>query len=231
MFKSNSNISFSTFIKVYDNALTEEFCRKVCLKMDNDNRKKLGVFGRDQKVNPKHKTSLDLKISDLKDWAEEDDMFFMIINDFTKKYVEDIQTSTNCDFFYGHPNDYFSDTGYQVMVYKPGGQYDWHQDYTIDPYHGVRELTFIWYLNDDFDEGETEFFNGEKITPKTGRLLIFPANWMYVHRGCRVKNNNKYIATGWYHHQSLETKDMLDKVKVYASNGAWTEPSFDVYDK
>ena len=63
-----------------------------------------------------------------------------------------------------------------------------------------------------FDEGETEFFNGEKITPKTGRLLIFPANWMYVHRGCRVKNNNKYIATGWYHHQCAETKDMLDNM-------------------
>ena len=65
-------------------------------------------------------------------------------------------------------------------------------------------------MNEDFDEGETEFFNGEKIIPQTGRLLIFPANWIYIHRGCTVKTNNKYIATGWYCHQNPETKDMMD---------------------
>ena len=223
MFNPSPNISFNTFIKVYDNALTDEFCRKVCLKMDNDNRKKLGVFGKDKKSDPNYKNSLDLKISELEDWKEEDDVLFIIVNEFVKKYVDDIQTSTNGDFFYGQPNEYFSDTGYFVKVYKPGGHYDWHQDYVIDAYHGVRELTFIWYLNDDFDGGETEFFNGEKIIPKTGRLLIFPANWMYVHRGCTVKNKNKYIATGWYHHQSLETKDMLDRVI--------SDSTLDVYDK
>ena len=183
----NPNISFNTFIKVYDNTLTDEFCRDVCLKMDSDDRKELGVFGRNKKTDPNFKSSFDLRISGLFDWQEEDNVFFTTISEFLKKYQNDIQTST-------------------------GGHYDWHQDYVIDAYHGVRELTFIWYLNDDFDEGETEFFNGEKITPKTGRLLIFPANWMYVHRGCRVKNNNKYIATGWYHHQSGDTKDMLDNM-------------------
>jgi hypothetical protein len=212
MFNPNPNISFSTFIKVYDNALTDEFCRDVCRKMDSDDRKKLGVFGKDKKSDPNFKSSLDLNISTLSEWEQEDEIFFTTICQFVKKYEDDIQISTNGKFFYGHPEDYFSDTGYFVKVYKPGGHYDWHQDYVIDAYHGVRELTFIWYLNDDFDEGETEFFNGEKIKPKTGRLLIFPANWMYVHRGCIVKNKNKYIATGWYCHQSVETKDMLDNM-------------------
>jgi len=212
MFNPNPNISFSTFIKVYDNALTDEFCRDVCRKMDSDDRKKLGVFGKDKKSDPNFKSSLDLNISTLSEWEQEDEIFFTTICQFVKKYEDDIQISTNGKFFYGHPEDYFSDTGYFVKVYKPGGHYDWHQDYVIDAYHGVRELTFIWYLNDDFDEGETEFFNGEKIKPKTGRLLVFPANWMYVHRGCIVKNKNKYIATGWYCHQSVETKDMLDNM-------------------
>ena len=208
----NSNISFNTFIKVYDNTLTEQFCKNVCEKLDNDDRKKLGVFNKYKETDPNFKTSLDLHISRLPEWKEEDDVFFTTISQFLKQYREDIQTSTNGKFFYGDGDDYFSDTGYQVKVYKPDGHYDWHSDYAIHDYSGVRALTFIWYLNEDFDEGETEFFNGEKITPKTGRLLIFPANWMYVHRGCRVKNNNKYIATGWYHHQSGNTKDMLDNM-------------------
>ena len=208
----NPNISFSTFIKVYDNVLTEEFCKSVCQKLDRDPRKKLGVFGPTLKSDPDFKSSLDLRISGLSDWQEEDEIFFLTISQFLKKYQDDIQTDTSGKFSFSYEGHIYADTGYLVKVYKPGGHYDWHQDYVIDAYSGVRELTFIWYLNDDFDEGETEFCTGEKITPKTGRLLIFPANWMYVHRGCRVKHNNKYIATGWYHHQSLETKDMLDNM-------------------
>lgn len=208
----NSNISFSTFIRVYDNVLTEEFCRDVCRKMDSEDRKKLGVFGPYMKSDPNFKSSLDLKISRFPEWKEEDGIFFMSISEFLKKYQEDIQTDTSGKFSFSYGDDTYADTGYLAKVYKPGGHYDWHQDYVIDPYYGVRELTFIWYLNDDFDEGETEFFNGEKITPKTGRLLVFPSNWMYVHRGCRVKKNNKYIVTGWYHHQSTRTKDMLDMI-------------------
>ena len=210
MFKSN--ISFNSFIKVYDNTLTEQFCKNVCEKLDNDDRKKLGVFNKYKETDPNFKTSLDLHISRLPEWKDEDEIFFLTISQFLKQYREDIQTSTNGKFFYGDGDDYFSDTGYQVKVYKPDGHYDWHSDYAIHDYSGVRALTFIWYLNEDFDEGETEFFNGEKIIPKIGRLLIFPANWMYVHRGCRVKKNNKYIATGWYHHQCAETKDMLDNM-------------------
>ena len=206
----NPNISFSTFIKVYDNTLTEQFCKNVCEKLDNDGRKKLGVFNKYKETDPNFKTSLDLHISRLPEWKEEDDVFFTTISQFLKQYREDIQTSTNGKFFYGDVDDYFSDTGYQVKVYKPDGHYDWHSDYAIHDYSGVRALTFIWYLNEDFDEGETEFFNGEKIIPKTGRLLIFPANWIYVHRGCTVKTKNKYIATGWYCHQNPETKNMID---------------------
>ena len=58
MFNPSPNISFNTFIKVYDNALTDEFCRKVCLKMDNDNRKKIGVFGKDKKSDPNYKKNI-----------------------------------------------------------------------------------------------------------------------------------------------------------------------------
>ena len=208
----NSNISFNTFIKLYDNTLTEQFCKNVCEKLDNDGRKKLGVFNKYKETDPNFKTSLDLHISRLPEWKEEDDVFFTTISQFLKQYREDIQTSTNGKFFYGDGDDYFSDTGYQVKVYKPDGHYDWHSDYAIHDYSGVRALTFIWYLNEDFDEGETEFFNGKKIVPKTGRLLIFPANWIYVHRGCTVKTKNKYIATGWYCHQNPEIKNMIDTV-------------------
>jgi len=47
-----------------------------------------------------------------------------------------------------------------------------------------RFLILMVYLNDDFDNGETEFpIFGDKIKPEKGKILIFPPLWQYLHRG------------------------------------------------
>jgi len=58
-----------------------------------------------------------------------------------------------------------------------------------------RFLAIICYLNDDFDEGETEFpIFDFKITPKKGRVVMFPPLWSYLHAGLPPKNGYaKYI--------------------------------------
>ena len=40
-------------------------------------------------------------------------------------------------------------------------------------YFEVSKLTFMVYLNSDYDGGETEF-EGLKIVPQTGMALVFP---------------------------------------------------------
>jgi len=44
------------------------------------------------------------------------------------------------------------------------------------------KLTFIFFLNDEFDGGEIEFINGYKITPKVGRMVLFPASWTFIYK-------------------------------------------------
>jgi len=47
-----------------------------------------------------------------------------------------------------------------------------------------RFLILMVYLNDDFKGGETIFPHyNDSITPKKGRIVIFPPLWMYLHRG------------------------------------------------
>lgn len=47
-----------------------------------------------------------------------------------------------------------------------------------------RFLILMVYLNDDFKQGETIFpVFGDVVEPKTGRLLIFPPYWTYLHAG------------------------------------------------
>ena len=62
-----------------------------------------------------------------------------------------------------------------------------------------RHLTFMTYLNDIKDGGETEFYYQKlKIKPETGLTLIWGTDWTTTHRGITSKTETKYIATGWY---------------------------------
>lgn len=61
-----------------------------------------------------------------------------------------------------------------------------------------RHLTWITYLNDVNDAGETEFLHQElKIKPKKGLTIIFPVDWTFTHRGITSPTQEKYIATSW----------------------------------
>jgi len=102
----------------------------------------------------------------------------------------------------------------QVVKYKPGGYYrphydacDWRKE-NCDRFNGdkgPRFITFIIYLNDDFEGGETLFPNiDKKIIPKRGKAAIFydtDENGQVLdkalHGGMDVSNGNKWICNKW----------------------------------
>jgi hypothetical protein len=54
------------------------------------------------------------------------------------------------------------------------------------------------YLNDVEEGGETEFlYQGLKIKPEKGTLVVWPSSYTHVHRGNPPYSNDKYIITGW----------------------------------
>lgn len=82
-----------------------------------------------------------------------------------------------------------------------GGYPYWHCElYPRDPQGETLHRHLLWtlYLNDDFEEGETEFmFQHRKIIPRTGSLLIAPTAFTHTHRGNRPQGGDKSIATSW----------------------------------
>ena len=82
------------------------------------------------------------------------------------------------------------------QYYKPGGGYHaWHCDAMGDCID--RHLVFNLYLN-DVPNGGTEFLHQKYICEaKKGKILIFPANFSYSHRGQISMTHEKYILTGW----------------------------------
>jgi 2OG-Fe(II) oxygenase superfamily len=89
-----------------------------------------------------------------------------------------------------------------------GGYPYWHcelypRDASCETLH--RHLLWTVYLNEDFEEGETEFmFQQRKVTPQTGSLLIAPAAFTHTHRGNRPQGGDKFIATSWILFQRAE---------------------------
>lgn len=86
----------------------------------------------------------------------------------------------------------------KIQRTSPGGGYHiWHAEDTARNVSN-RMLTFILYLNDIDEGGETEFlYLSKRVQPKTGRLLLWPAGFTHTHRGNPPLKGNKYIITGW----------------------------------
>ncbi len=62
-----------------------------------------------------------------------------------------------------------------------------------------RYMVFLWYLNEVQEGGETHFVDlGFEVSPKSGRLLMFPPYWMYQHQGRAPISNDKYILSTYF---------------------------------
>lgn len=78
-----------------------------------------------------------------------------------------------------------------------GGYHVWHNE-DDSPQNMRRVATFILYLNDVEEGGETEFlYYPKRVKAKEGRLILWPAGFTHTHRGNPPISNTKYIVTGW----------------------------------
>ena len=64
-----------------------------------------------------------------------------------------------------------------------------------------RYLSFLYYLNDDFLGGETQFFPDLRIKPVRGSVVVFPPTWMFPHAGLPVDVGTKYIMSSYLNYE------------------------------
>ena len=77
------------------------------------------------------------------------------------------------------------------------GYHIWHTE-NLDRRSCLRFLTFILYLNNVEEGGETEFlYQQTRIKPVENRFVLWPAGMTHIHRGNPPLKGEKYIATGW----------------------------------
>lgn len=200
---------FSIYIP---NSLNNNICNKIIETFDKNTANQYQGVCCGGGIHLETKVTMDLKVSNIhpKDLSLEiDNILSQNLTEGIRKYAEylesityenniDVSMAINCNNLFH--NSEFKDTGYQIQRYvKNIGFFKWHHDCSfemIDNKVFYRALTFIWYLNDVEEGGETEFLFG-KLKPKAGTLLLFPSNTLALHKGHTPISNDKYIITGW----------------------------------
>jgi len=90
---------------------------------------------------------------------------------------------------------------FRIKRYNKGQAFKRHVD--VGDYKSARRfMAFLFYLNDDFEDGGTLFRTPETkyIKPETGNVLMFPPTWQYPHEGMKVKKGTKYIMSTYLHY-------------------------------
>lgn len=105
----------------------------------------------------------------------------------------------------------------QVLRYEPGGFYQPHidgQSLWNTPEGPIwrkstdRDLSTVFYLNDDFEGGDFVFPELRvRIKPEPGMLIAFPSSWQYVHGVEPVTKGIRYAIVNWLTIQGLPTMD------------------------
>ena len=178
-----------TFIFEVENALPAQLCRNMIERFEaNPNDQYQGLIGQMQKKDDSIKKSTDLVVSGKDHWKDVDKNLFTSLAMAMKTFREQYP------YFKGP----FKDMGYAIQRTSPGEHYHWHIDGGSHEF-SQRQLVALWYLNDvPGPGGETEFlFQDIKVTPKEGKLILFPPFWTHEHRGVTLEKGVKYIATTW----------------------------------
>lgn len=193
------------YIYINESSISKELCNIIVEKYNNQTtgiREGIVMGG----LNKNIKISLDYDIENNSEWSVIHKCLETELNYNMSKYFKNLNVDyINCNDCQNTTSTYriideenIFNTGFMIKKYiKNMGRYVYHNDYAVTS-KATRILTFIWYLNDVCEGGETEFLSGKyKIQPKAGKFLLFPASWMFPHCGKIPLSCDKYIITGW----------------------------------
>lgn len=189
--------TYENFVGIYDDAFSEAFCDSV-IDYFEWCRKNNRSFNRPEDERFKKDTSACVNPNTIEEISFAHPNIQNILGEFNTQFW-DVCYKEYMDT-YSVLRDYSGHTIYTYKVQKTlptGGYHLWHsEDGNIE--FSRRVGVYILYLNDVEDGGETEFlYFSKRIAPKKGRLVLFPPNFPWAHRGNPPLAGEKYILTGW----------------------------------
>jgi prolyl 4-hydroxylase len=181
MLNMNNAASLENFVRIYDESLDASLCEEIIQKFDEHTEHHAHIAFKDVR----RFTVLD--IIKAPGWEHIEQNLLSSLEEYKQRYVED----TGVVWF---PKEQALEH-FRIKRYQPNGldQFRIH----VDVSNAVRARRFLvafWYLNDVQEGGETTFPTLDiAVTPKQGRMLLFPPMYMYPHEAVPAISNSKYI--------------------------------------
>ena len=195
------------YIYINENSISRELCKDIINLFEVEEGRYIGKTRNGVDKDVKDTTDYLINPEDKK-WTKIHSFLKTELNNNLKSYLKKLnendcinnteQLSSNIEYNYFSELALFFNT-FMIQKYnKNCGRYIYHNDSHIDfSNKSNRIITYLWYLNDVKEGGQTVIEDNIKITPSAGKLLLFPACWTYPHCGKIPISNNKYILTGW----------------------------------
>jgi len=188
-------VNIKNFIGVYDNYITEQECNKA-IKLYEDQNKFNNTINRigfeKASVLQKQDQQYFAMPDNINVWWESLKPMMVNFDLAWNHYIKNV----GADDAYGVPF-HFTDLKIQKTL-PTEGYHVWHIEHGKGYENEPRAFVFSIYLNDVDEGGETEFLHfSKRVKPKTGRIVIWPAGFPYVHRGNSPLSGEKYILTSW----------------------------------
>ncbi len=180
------------YIKTYDDLLDGDFCETVIKTFHKSNSV---YIDREQRPTFRELNISERYIEKDLNWMTIQARLSDILTVTAKKYVMELGVGPDFPAEYGFEQ-------FRMKLYENNGkdQFKDHVD-VGDHSSAKRFLVMFLYLNDVKVGGETNFPNLDlAITPKCGRILMFPANWQYRHAGLPPVSSKKYIVGSYLHY-------------------------------
>jgi hypothetical protein len=148
------------YIQEYNNSLSFEICQNVINKFENEKLKTPGRTINGININIKNTMdyTLDIRTETDEQWLNIEKILYDELQSKIQEYVKIVNITYNYELF--KPNTIITDNGFLIQKYKKNeGKYEYHVDSLIEwANFKNRVITFIWYLNDLTEGGETEFW-------------------------------------------------------------------------
>ena len=192
---NEKTVNITNFIGVYDNYITQNDCDKAISLYENQdkfNNTINRISGEKASILHKQDQQYFAAPWNLDVWWEQ--LKPMMVN-FDLAWNHYVKNTGALDA-YGVPF-HFTDLKIQKTL-PTEGYHVWHIEHGKGYHNESRAFVFTIYLNDVEEGGETEFLHfSKRVKPKTGRIVIWPAGFPYIHRGNSPLSGKKYILTSW----------------------------------
>ena len=192
---NEKKFTLDNFIGVYDNYITKTECDNAIKLYEEQNKfnntinrmKNEGASVLDKKDNQFFLGGSNIEIW----WSELNNIIFNF--DLAWKHY-----SENLGAEKAYDNEGVTYSQLKIQKTLPTeGYHVWHIEHGRGKYTD-RAFAYSIYLNDVEEGGETEFLHfSKRVKPKTGRIVIWPAAFPYLHRGNPPLSGEKYLLTSW----------------------------------